>query len=152
MIKQKWQQLQPQEKQLVLITAVIVGVYLFWLLIWQPLNQNIESTSKKIAKEQELLTWVATQTARFEQSKQGTVFRGSLTAAVNQSAKQQGIVVSRMQPQQEMLQVWVEDIAFDKLLNWLSQLNQQGIQVVNIDIQQTDVPGVVQVKRLQLGK
>ena len=152
MIKQKWQQLQPQEKQLVLITAVIVGFYLFWLLIWQPLNQNIESTSKKIAKEQELLTWVATQTARFEQSKQGTVFRGSLTAAVNQSAKQQGIVVSRMQPQQEMLQVWVEDIAFDKLLNWLSQLNQQGIQVVNIDIQQTDVPGVVQVKRFQLGK
>jgi general secretion pathway protein M len=49
-----------------------------------------------------------------------------------------------------MVQVWVQPLSFNKLMNWLLYLRQeQGIDVAFFDINETDNPGIVEVKRLQ---
>jgi len=49
--------------------------------------------------------------------------------------------------------VWIEEIPFSQLLNWLEFLaNKEGLLVKSIDLSRTDVEGVVNVRRLQLGK
>ena len=58
-----------------------------------------------------------------------------------------------MQPQGEDLQVWIEEVSFNQLLTWLEQLSsRENINVKSIDLSNTQQPGVVKVRRLQLGR
>jgi general secretion pathway protein M len=152
--KQKWQQLNNREQALVATMSIVVLVFLFYSLVWQPLNTQLIKSTKKLARQQQLLTWVQKNTATFKQIKQqGKSSGGSLTSIVNRSAKQKSINVTRMQPQGDDLQVWLDEIPFDQLLLWLEQLaNKHGLIIKALDISGTDKNGFVQVRRLQLGK
>lgn len=62
-------------------------------------------------------------------------------------------MITRVQPQSNNVQVWIDNVSFNQLLTWLEQLaNNEGIQVKVIDLSQGEQPGQVRVKRLQLGK
>ena len=153
---EKWQQLNEREQKLVLAMSVVIGIFLFYSLVWQPLNNNIAKTSDKIERQQQLLSWVESETTRYQQARQSgqlTNKGGSLSSVVNRSANQQGIVIDRMQPQGSDLQVWIEQVPFDQLMAWLDQLmNNNGVKVKAIDVTNTDTAGVVNVRRLQLGR
>lgn len=153
---EKWQQLNEREQKLVLAMSVVIGIFLFYSLVWQPLNNNIAKTSDKIERQQQLLSWVESETSRYQQARQSgqlTNKGGSLSSVVNGSANQQGIVIDRMQPQGSDLQVWIEQVPFDQLMAWLDQLmNNNGVKVKAIDVTNTDTAGVVNVRRLQLGR
>ncbi|MDO6505987.1 type II secretion system protein GspM, partial [Colwellia sp. 4_MG-2023] len=59
----------------------------------------------------------------------------------------------RMQPQGDILLVWLDNVPFAQLLLWLESLaNNEGLQVQAIDLSQGDSSGEVRVRRLQLGK
>lgn len=153
MMKQKWQQLQPREQQLVLISAILLVVFISYSLIWQPLNANILKAEQKLARQQQLLTWVMEQGQTLQAGASAPQASGSLTSIVNSTARQAGIKVSRMQPKGDSLQLWLDDIAFDQLLAWLLQLKQNyQLNIEAIDITNTDTQGVVAVRRLQLAK
>ena len=58
-----------------------------------------------------------------------------------------------MQPQGDTLQVWIDEISFDQLITWLNNLSENyGLKVTSIDLSKAEQQGVVQVRRLQLGK
>ncbi|MFT5758250.1 MAG: general secretion pathway protein M [Alteromonadaceae bacterium] len=149
-----WQQLNLREKKLVVAMTSLVVIFILYSFIWQPLNDNIAKTEKKIARQQQLLSWVAENTQRFQQAKSnvGNQVSGSLSSIVNRTAGSNKITITRMQPQGDNIQVWIDEIAFNQLLQWLEQLSsQEGLQVTNIDLSDAGKPGVVRVRRLQLG-
>jgi general secretion pathway protein M len=152
--KQKWQQLNAREKSLILIMSVVIGIFIFYMLIWQPLNNNLIKAEKKQSRQQALLQLVQEKTKLYQQSKHlSNRNSGSLTGVINRTARQHKIKVTRMQPQGDNLQVWVDEVPFEQLLHWLAQLvNNEGITINAIDISKTDTNGVVQVRRLQLGR
>lgn len=152
--KQKWQQLNNREQSLVAVMSVVVVVFLFYSLLWQPLNTNLIKSAKKLERRQALLTWVQTKTQQYQQvSKTGKRSGSSLTSIVNRTAKQKNLTVTRMQPQGDDLQIWVDEVPFEQLLAWLDQLvEQEGLVIKAIDIKSAADIGVVQVRRLQLGK
>jgi len=155
-MKAWWQQLNNREQRLVAAMSVVVFVFLFYSLIWQPLNESIVSSTKKLARHQTLLSWVNSETQRYKLAK-GTSSNnrsnGSLSSVVNRTAGANGISITRMQPQGDNLQVWIDNIAFDQLLQWLEQLSaNEGITVGVIDLTRGEQAGQVRVKRLQLGK
>jgi len=152
--KQKWLQLNSREQSLVAVMSIVVVVFLFYSLLWQPLNTNLIKSAKKLERNQELLAWVEAKTQQYKQvSKTGKLVRGSLTSIVNRTSKQQNITVTRMQPQGDDLQIWVDDVPFEQLLAWLDQLvEQEGLLIKVLDINSAENVGVVQVRRLQLGK
>jgi general secretion pathway protein M len=150
-----WQQLNLREKKLVLAMASLVIVFIFYSLVWQPLNNNISKTEKKIARQQQLLSWVQENTQRFQQAKSsvGKQATGSLSSIVNRTASSKNISITRMQPQGDNIQVWIDEISFNELLQWLEQLStKEGLRVTNIDLSDADQSGIVRVRRLQLGK
>jgi len=155
-MKTWWQQLKSAEQRLVAILGVVVIVFVFFSFIWQPLNENIDKTQQKIARQQSLLTLVQEGTQRYQQAKKNgasTKSKGSLSSIVNRSAGRNNISIARIQLQGDDLQVWIEEIPFSQLLNWLEFLaNKEGLLVKSIDLSRTDVEGVVNVRRLQLGK
>lgn len=155
-IKVWWQGLNLREQRLVLVMGSAFSIFLLYSLVWQPLNDNLANTKKRLASRQALLTWVVDNTARY-QSIQSTGSNkqssGSLSSIINRTANQQQLTITRMQPQGEMLQVWLDSAPFTQLLFWLENLaNNEGLQVQAIDLTKGDNLGEVRVRRLQLAK
>ena len=154
-MKTWWQQLNIREQRLVTVMSVVISIFILYGLIWQPLNENIEKKKLKIARQQALLTYVAENTQRYQQAKRsgGSSNGASLSSIVNRTSRTHNITITRMQPQGDDLQVWIDEISFNQLLTWLEQLaSRDGLQVKNIDLSLADQQGVVRVRRLQLGK
>jgi len=154
-MKEWWQQLNVREQKLVIAMGSVIGIFILYSLIWQPLNEGLEKSAKKLARQQALLTWVSENTARYKQINKGGIAqgKGSLSSIVNRTARNHQITVTRMQPQGEDLQVWIDEVAFKELLKWLEKLSlSEGLQVKGIDLSRSEQSGTVRVRRLQLGK
>lgn len=153
-MKTWWQQLNLREQRLIMAMAAAISVFILYGLIWQPLNENIASSKLKIERQQALLSWVEDNTKRYKQAKltSGSRSGASLSSIVNRTSRQNDIIITRMQPQADDLQVWIDEISFNQLLTWLEQLaSREGLRVKNIDLSLADEQGVVRVRRLQLG-
>jgi len=155
-IKVWWQGLNLREQRLVLIMGTAISIFLLYSLLWQPLNEGLAKTEKRLASRQVLLTWVMDNTARYQNVKSSGSNKkstGSLSSIINRTANQQQLTITRMQPQGDMLQVWLDSAPFTQLLFWLEHLaNNEGLQVQAIDLTQGDNQGEVRVRRLQLTK
>jgi general secretion pathway protein M len=151
-----WQQLNTREQRLVASMAVVFLVFIFYSAIWQPLNNGLTEAQSKLARQQELLTWVQENTALYQQARRssGNVkANGSISSIANRSAKTYKLTITRMQPQGDDLQVWIDSTPFTQLLFWLEHLaNNEGLQVKAIDLTQGDRVGEVSVRRLHLAK
>jgi general secretion pathway protein M len=154
-MKAWWQQLNTREQRLVSGMSVLMSIFILYGLIWQPLTENIEKTTLKLERQQALLIWVAENTQRYQQAKRNARASSgaSLSSIVNRTSSANNITITRMQPQGDDLQVWIDEISFNQLLTWLEQLAiSDGLQVKNIDLSSADQQGMVRVRRLQLGK
>ncbi len=155
-IKTWWQGLNLRERRLVLAMGSASTLFLLYSLIWQPLNDSLAKTEKTLASRQALLTWVSDNTARYQSVKSlggNKKTTGSLSSIINRTANGQQLTITRMQPQGESLQVWLDSAPFTQLLFWLEHLaNNEGLQVQAIDLTKGDNEGEVRVRRLQLTK
>jgi len=155
-MKAWWQQLNSREQRLVTVMALVFMVFIFYSAIWQPINNSLTEASNKLAKQQQLLTWVQENTALYQQAKRSggkQKFSGSISSAANRSAKTYKLTITRMQPQGDDLQVWIDSTPFTQLLFWLEHLaNNEGLQVKAIDLTRGDSAGEVKVRRLHLAR
>jgi general secretion pathway protein M len=144
-----------REQKLVIAGAVIGTLGMFYFLVWSPIHSAIETQRSALATEKQTLAWVNEQANRAQvlrRSVSKTSFNGSLTQLVNRTTRSSGIPVARMQPQGDELQVWIDQVAFNDLMAWLEQLEQQGVMIIQSDVSEVDLAGFVKVQRLQLGK
>lgn len=155
-MKERWQHLNKREQRLV---ASLGGVFLLFILysvIWQPMNDGIAEANEKLVKKRELLTWVNENTASYLQAKRSggkAKSKGSLSRVVNASAKNYKLTITRMQPQGDDLQVWIDNTSFTQLLFWLEHLaNKEGLQVKAIDISKGSSAGEAKIRRLHLAR
>ena len=139
-----------------IISAVLVIVAIFYWGIWSPLNTSLERGQSAVDNQTELLAWVQKNANRAAQLRSSgdnnTRFSGSLPQAVNQSASRMKIAISRMQPQGDELQVWIDQAPFNDILSWLQSMEKTGVSILDIDITASDLPGQVKIRRLKLGK
>lgn len=152
-----WQGLNLREQRLVIAVGAACAVFLLYSLLWQPLNTSVSSGQQRLESRQALLTWVNDNAARYQRNKSAggspQASSGSLSSIVNRTATQQQITITRMQPQGDILLVWLDSVPFGQLLLWLENLaNNEGLQVQAIDLAQGNNEGEVSVRRLQLAK
>lgn len=149
-------QLAPREQALLKVGSVILIIAGFYGLVWAPMNASIERETKLLAQQQALSTWVVQQQAKVLQfRRQGpgkATLKGSLVQAVNQTARASNITLTRMQPNNDEVQVWIDEVGFNPLMKWLGSLDTTGVRVLQVDITEAGAPGNVKVRRLQLGK
>lgn len=145
-----WASLQPREQRLVSVASVAVVIGAFYWLIWQPLHQANERQQQKVQAAQRQLTELQQALPQLKASGGAKVrSSGSLSQIISNSARSAGVSVSRMQPQNEQLTLVLDDLSFEQLLGWLHSLQyQHGITVINLDVANTDTPGIVRVRRM----
>ncbi|MEI6858793.1 MAG: type II secretion system protein M [Shewanella sp.] len=155
-VKVWWGGLILREKQLVSVCGVFLIIcFIFWG-IWTPIS-NAESDAKtRLLAQQSTLNFVkqtANKLAGLKESGDKASFKGSLSAAVNQSAGAFGLEITRMQPQGDKIQIWMDDVPFDALLDYLNELVQEkGLFLESIDLAESDTIGLVRVRRIQLSQ
>ncbi|MFA3790983.1 type II secretion system protein GspM [Aliiglaciecola sp. SL4] len=152
----KFNQLSERERVLVTVSGVLLIIFLFYYLVWAPIDKSLQTQSKLVATKQTDLIWFKQNANRAIQMRSGNggtaVFTGSLPQAVNQTAGRVNIAISRMQPQGDELKVWVDQAAFNDVVSWLQSMENLGIRIINVDLAEANVSGMVKVRSLQLGK
>jgi general secretion pathway protein M len=155
-MKERWLQLNLREQRLVIMMASVVSFFILYSVIWAPLNENIDAATKKVERRQELLTWVQKSTSVYKNALGAGASKSrntSLSSLVNKTAGRSNITIARMQPQGENIQVWIDEVPFDNLLEWLEHLSiKESIKVKSIDITHAEQAGIVKIRRLQLGR
>lgn len=155
-LKSTFLQLSLREQRLVAISAVFILLAMFYWGIWSPLNTSLEKGQNAVKNQTELLAWVQKNANKAIQLRSSSgnkaSFSGSLPQTVNQSASRMKIAISRMQPQGNELQVWIDQAPFNDVLSWLQSLEKTGVSILDIDIAESDLPGQVKIRRLKLGK
>lgn len=154
-MKDWWQGLNKREQTMVASLSLVVVIFLFFSFVWQPINDNLAKQKNNIVNKQELLTWVQQNTAKFQgvnRSATSPKNSASLTSVVNSTARKWNIAVARMQPKDDSLQVWIDEVPFNDFLAWTEHLYlKQGIVISGVDIAAANDPGMVRVNRLELG-
>lgn len=144
-----WASLQQREQQLLTIAAVVLSIGAFYWLVWQPLHQSRQNQQLAVQTAQQQLVWLQAQLPKLSQTNTAVRANNSLTEVISQSSREFNIQVSRMQPQNDQLQLSLEDVPFEPLLSWLHQLQyQHGLRLVQFEVAASDVPGTVRVRRL----
>ncbi len=155
-VMQKFRTLSEREQRLVILSCVVIVIGAFYWGIWSPLNTSLTQQQALLNSQQKLLTWVQDSANRAQQLRRSGTgpasFNGSLPQAVNQTTNRHNITISRMQPQGEELQVWVDQAPFNDVLAWLQTMEKMGIVILQADIAEADDAGYIKIRRLQLGK
>lgn len=152
-MKEKWQQLSLREKRLVIITAIVVVITVVYFMIWQPLQDGIQTSRVRVKAQHQTLTQMQEQAAEARQllaaQRQAGSNRSSssLLVIIERTAQTKNLKsrLQKVQPEgEDSVRVWVENASFDQLIDWLALLeNRNTIYVSEIIIERQKEPGRV---------
>ncbi|MBI2381365.1 MAG: type II secretion system protein M [Gammaproteobacteria bacterium] len=154
-----YEQQSPRDRRVLLVGAGALGLALLWLVVIKPFGKYMSTTRLQVEGQRELLGYMRQSAAqvlalRGQGGASGTLPGGmSLAQAVNQAATENGLTLSRWQPDGEhKLQLWLDDADFDALVIWLGRLESQyGARVDSIAVNQGEAPGRVKVRLALVG-
>lgn len=154
--KAHWRSLATREQQLLIFAVLVLLLGIFYWGIWAPISDAETNAQKRLLAEENTLNYVK-QTANkiISYRQNGTAQRpgGSISSIITNTAAKYSIEITRMQPQGNKIQLWMDDIPFNALLNYLNDLvKQQGLSLNSIDIKKSELSGYVQVRRIQLSQ
>ena len=156
-MKDWFMKLSQRERNMVLSAASVVVLFLLYLLVWQPVANDYARTRQNVAMAEETITWMKSAAMEVKQLRgsggamvspqQGKQF---LLGLIDKTAKASGLgpVLKRVQPEGDAgVKIWFEAASFDVLINWLDTIqSQHGLTVNEINVEQTDLPGLVNVR------
>lgn len=156
-MKEFYENLSEQEKRLVLIGGIGLGIILLYLLIWAPMSNNVVKLDKRIKKEQADLVWMkqAEQEVRVLKARSGggassASLKGqSLLGLIDRTAKMNRIPpAKRIEPDgKNGVRVRLENVSFDKLIVWLGRLQREyQVEIKSIVVDGENTPGLVNVR------
>ncbi len=155
-MKQWFSQLKQSERRTVIAGGVALVVILFYFLAWQPFAHHLKQLRQGAQDQQVQLTWMRQAAREVQQLRalmpaSGRLPPGqSLLAVVDQTARSGGLgpAMKRIEPEgQSTTRVWLEQAAFDDLIQWLQNLKRDyGIYAADIVIERQETPGRVNAR------
>lgn len=130
-LQQALDRLPSRDRKALLLLSVFLLLFILGLGLWST-NRAAQQATQAATDARELLVWMRAQAPNIRQS---TGVQPLLTELVQQSAGQQGLILSQNGDDQS-LQVATQHESFAVLGSWLSRLAEQGVQIRQLDIQQ----------------
>lgn len=158
-IKEWLDNLAPRERNLVYAGSVVLAALVLYLALWEPLANGRAQLREQVAAQRETLAWMQGAAAQIQSLRGATQQRvgtgQSLLALIDQTARQNELsnAVKRIEPGgQDTVRVWIEDAAFDTLVQWLDLLQQRyGVSVDTITLDRENAIGRVSARITLLG-
>lgn len=130
-MQQALDRLPSRDRKALLLLTVFLSVLLLGLGVWHA-NRVAQQATQAATDARELLGWMRAQAPNI---RQGSGVQPLLTELVQQSAAQQGLILTQNGDDQS-LQVATKHESFAVLGNWLSRLAEQGVQIRQLDLRQ----------------
>ena len=133
-----------REKAIVSLAAIVLLGVLIHMLIIEPFNQKQSSLSEAIEQGNIDLKWMQTvvhQLPRGNILAQAIKFEGSLANLIDKEVRSQELssFLTQMTPiDDDEIRIRYKDINFNQLLNFIAQVNSQGLEVKDLRINATD--------------
>lgn len=152
-----YHKLETKEQRLLIFCAVVVLIYGFYLMVWNPALESNEKLQRKTAQNAIVLAEMQQAAAEIKAlrgsgpANQGS--RLSLSQLSEQAAKSVGLRIGRFQPSgDDEAQVWLERVEYNKVVAWLDIVEQQyGAELKAVAINTASDAGVV-TARIRLKK
>lgn len=140
-LRKRWLQLAPREQMALLALSSFLAVLLLVFAVWMPSHKAAERARVEHENNRQLLMWIQANASRARAAP--AVAGGSVLGVVNGAAGAASLVLSRVEPEGDTsVRVWVEKAEFNTIAAWLSQLNTQGINASEIQIERLTAGGV----------
>jgi len=145
-----------RDRWLVNVTAVLVILTLFYLMIWEPLYRGLENETIKDQSQQKTLQWMqqaaqqVKQLRRSGQASQRPLSSKPVTLVLEQSLMNAGLkpFVRKIESAgNNSARVKLDNISFDQMLIWLNTIaTHNSLQVSSAAIERSDKPGLVNAR------
>jgi general secretion pathway protein M len=153
-MKDWWENLQSRERYMVLAATVLVSMVILFFAIWSPIASSRDSKQQRVEAKRDTVIWMSQKKQEVEHLKRinpnmfNQVNDGrSLLAIVDTEAKQMGIrpAITRIEPKgEDIVQLYVEDMAFDFLIILLGELERRNnIEVADASFNRSDQIGKI---------
>ena len=158
-----WRRLQPRERALISVAALLVAIVLLWTLIWAPLQEARSSLADRIAGQRALLDWldrVAPEVDRLRASRDSrpSLEGDSTLAVIDKGARAAGLAgaLKRIEPGTgDDVRVVFDQASFPDLMRWLATtVAERPLAVARLTADRTApgrVDSVVVLRRTDTG-
>ena len=153
-----WSQLNERERRLVGIGGPLLLLAIIYWGAWTPFQQHVQEVERQLASQRNTLAWMAQKGGEIRQlqSSGGNRVDLSMTleAVVNLTSHQLGLTLTRLQPMDKELLVEIDQVEFERLVNWLVVMERDygvGVKVIEIG-PEGERKGTVKIRRLQVGR
>jgi general secretion pathway protein M len=149
----RWNALGARERRVASALAVFLGVVLFYLLVWSPVESGLAKSRERLASAQAQLARVQEQAALVVSMRATPRVAppANPAAAVGQAAERLGLREQLKRIDAEgtgAVRVQVEDAAFADLMAWLNELQQAGLRAESATLERHTNPGTVNARLL----
>lgn len=145
-IKSYWLNLSDRDRSMLTIGGFVIVMYLFYVLIYAPLTDAVETQSTVWIDKKETLAWMQRQRDVKPRSKQ--VDR-NLLSLFSTELKQSSFATFPYQLQQsgsEHVQLSFDQVPYVDFLLWLRQLNQRYMMTISeLTVSKSQTSGVVKM-------
>ncbi len=134
----------PREKTIVTFAAISLFGLLVHALIIEPYNQRQLELNEALEQGRIDLLWMQSAVVRLPQNNgitNASIFEGSLANLIDQEVRSQDLnsFLAQMTPiNNDEIRVRYKNINFNRLLNFIAQVNSQGLKVKDLRINATD--------------
>ena len=149
-MKNWFSQFNQREQLSLLLLAIALVAYLFYVMLWAPLSNSrdqLELQNRGVAASLQRVDAMVSEVMqlRGSEGRSSSGPRRNLTSLINQSTSRMQLAVTRLQPNSRgEIQVRFEAAAFDDLLQWLHEMESgEGLLVRELSVAQAGSPGRV---------
>ena len=149
-MKNWFYQFNQREQLSLLVLAIALLIYLFYILLWAPLSDKrdqLELQNRGVAASLQRVDVMVSEVMQLRDSdwRGAGGPRRNLMSLINQSTSRMQLAVTRLQPNSRgEIQVRFESAAFDDLLRWLHEMESgEGLLVRELSVTQAGSVGRV---------
>lgn len=144
--RQMFGNLNPRERQVLALGAVVLVLILAYTLVWVPWHDALQRLRTQVPAKQATLSWMQEQAQQVEplvkldkKQPNNNVPLLTVVETTAATAKMRDLI-RRMSPgdQEGQVKVWLTEASFDNWLLWLEQLRKEAVEVVSSTISRGD--------------
>ncbi|NRA41238.1 MAG: type II secretion system protein M [Pseudomonadales bacterium] len=149
-LRQKFLALEKRDQSMLIVLMVALVAYVLVGLIWLGLLDSKQQLENRVSANQQLIGSMQTTVSQIRQlqgNNPSTANTRSLSQLAQQAAKKAELKMSRFQPKGDEAQVWLDKVPFDRLLVFMSTIEQQyAVTVLSVSMNSANQAGLVNAR------
>lgn len=145
-----------RDKKVLNLLVVVLFFASLYFLVWLPSHQFMKSAQADLENSTATLVAIkqslpqARLAAKLEQNTKGPVDPQTMVTTISSAGKKYNVELKRFEPSGDSnLRVWLEDVAFNSLVQWMQELDtKHSLKVSEISVDRDENSGFVNVRLL----